>query len=326
MHGEVVAQEDGKEVERQLPEDQGREHGRDRRDGEQPRPSRRCAQRPGRCLRQQKRQRPAQDDDAEKEQCQPGTAAIQETLAGPAGRFVQPGQCLGHAVAVVEHADMFGTGGKHQPSGGSIGEVAVRHAFPGRSAGGHVDQAVGFIDQEGGLERTVDDQKVARAGGRHIPREQRNRDGRRDRRMRLSVADDDIGRHRMTEQDDASITVRQAVRIGHHLVESGQQGSSALVGIGHSAAQGRGIPRMAGKVEGHGHVAVAGKRDGEGLHHLLRAGEAVADDHDRCRPGRVRPVHRHRNGTDVGPTHVEPRRCRQDLPQGQRDCHQRRDC
>ena len=56
---------------------------------------------------------------------------------------------------------------------------------------------------------------------------------------------------------------------------------------------------MARKIKRHGNIAIAGKRDGKGLHQLLRSRKAVRDDNNRRGGVDLRLKDAGRDGTNL---------------------------
>ena len=106
----------------------------------------------------------------------------------------------------------------------------------------------------------------------------------------------------MPEQCDPPVCARQRAGEADDAVERTEQCREQRVMVLQAAGQGLRMPAVTGKVEGDGDHAVARGGRREGLHQLLRAGEAVRDDDDRSLPGgraTGRPEHRDRDGIHV---------------------------
>ena len=103
--------------------------------------------------------------------------------------------------------------------------------------------------------------------------------------MFLGHADDDVGGHGVAEDGDTAVA--QAFGEGRDLRGLVCQGCCGAADFGDAAGQGARVAAVATEIERDGDVAGASEGDGEGLHQLLGAGEAVRDDDDRGWAGRI---------------------------------------
>ena len=133
----------------------------------------------------------------------------------------------------------------------------------------------------------------------------------------VGVAHHHVGGHRVAEHREAAVAAVQAHRVAAHRVQGGQEVALHRAEVGQASAQRLRIAAVAGKIEGDGDVAVARQGGGEGLHQLLRAGEAVRHHHHRRRVGTRLAEHGQRDVAEPRLCHREPGVHAIDPPQAQ---------
>jgi len=102
----------------------------------------------------------------------------------------------------------------------------------------------------------------------------------------------------VTDQRELAVELRPRARVSRDFVELVEQLVGAAGEIDDAAVQRQSVAAVAGEIEGDGEIAVARQRRRDGRHHLLRAREAVRDDHDGLRRPLRRREYRRRDHAD----------------------------
>ena len=281
MHREIVAEQEREEAGRQWPQDQRRQQRRADRHRQQPAPGQPGTERAEPTAWQQAGQGPRQRHDAAEQQAQGATARIAKPSPCRAKARSSQSRRLCHALLAVEHTDMFDSVCQRQPPCRAVREAAIGDAGLSRTRSRHADDPVALVGQHRGLQRPVDDQKIARAVS---VTSRENRD------TPTVAAIAGCACANCTTMSDAiewpSRATRpsaagRAVAWSTTTAEALEQGARPHAVVGEAARQWRRVAPVAREVERDRDIAVAGEGDGEGLHELLGAREPVRDHHHR---------------------------------------------